>query len=61
MHRNSPEDAAMDDWLSAAQDSLTASNSELQQVQLAYQQQAQQLNDVNHRLAESKEALAKAD
>ena len=60
MHRNGPEDAAIDDCLSAAQDSLTASNSELQQVQVAYQQQAQQLNAVNQRLAESMEALAKA-
>ena len=46
MHRNGPEEDAIEDWLSAAQASLAAHNSDLQQVQVAYQQQEQQLTEV---------------
>ena len=52
MQRNGPDEGAIEDSLSATQASLEAHTDELQQLQGAYQQQEQQLNAVNQRLAE---------
>eukprot|EP00966_Prymnesium_polylepis_P119737 2767216-Prymnesium_polylepis.1 len=54
MERNgSAEEGSIRDRLIATQESLEVHNNELQQLQSAHQQQAMQLNAVNHRLADA--------